>query len=199
MSKQGELWSHIISSASPDSLLYMALQHAAHTFSDMVKHPFKINNLRLQRRTINEITGPDKDPEAATIGIYLHLSKDLPGETIFILSQADAEYLTEWLLEADPGTTTILGDVERSALAEVGNQMLSSFLNALAEFTGISLTLSPPIVRVDMLATILEAAIMPLVTVTDELLIVETDFISVESNLIIQCWMLPDVSVLRAG
>jgi chemotaxis protein CheC len=136
------------------------------------------------------------DPEAETVGIYLLIGEDLPGEAILILPLDDAMYLADWLLEARPGTTTKLGSLECSALAEFGNLTLSSFLNAVAEFIGTPLRLSPPAVMVDMVATVFEAVAMSAAAVTDELLIIEADFVNVESDLSIQFWVLPNTAEL---
>ena len=71
----------------------------------------------------------------------------------------DAMYLADWLLQARPGTTSRLGPLEYSALAETGNVVLSSFLNALAQFSNSSLQPSPPTVMVDSPAALLEVAL----------------------------------------
>ena len=116
---------------------------------------------------------------------------------MLILSPDDAMYLADWLLELRPGTTTTLNDLERSALAEMGNLTLSSFLNAIANLTGTPLTPSPPAVRVDMLATLLQAAVTLLAEHADDLLILETDFINSQSDLLIQFWLLPDLTFIN--
>jgi len=191
-----ELWSKIIGNTAPEGVLHMAMRHTAHNLTEMVDRSFKINNLRIETMPISQLSMYTDDPESETVGIYLLLGDDLLGEAILILSLADAMYLADWLLEERPGTTTKLGELERSALAEAGNVVLSSFLNALAEFTGTPLRLSPPAVMVDMLATIFEAVVMSVAPTTDELLIIETDLMNVDSNVSIQFWVLPDAALL---
>jgi chemotaxis protein CheC len=165
----------------------------------MIGRPVKICRLRVKRVPIDQLTLDTANPEAETVGVYLLSGDDLPGQAILMLSLDDAMYMTDWLLEARPGTTNRLGDLEYSALAETGNLVLSAFLNAVAEFAGKPLRLSPPAVTVDMLATILETAVASVATVTDELLIIETDFINLESSLLIRFWMLPDPAILTAN
>ncbi len=198
MSKQNKLWSQIMGNTSKSSLLYLAMRHVSHTVSDMIGRPLEIKDLRLKIHSINEMMVYGDDPEAETVGIYLRISNDLPGEAMLILSLADAMYLADWLLELRPGSTTFLGDMERSALAEVGNLTLSSFLNAIADLTGTPLAPSPPAVRVDMLATLLQAAITLLAEPVDELLILETEIVNIQSELLIQFWLLPDPAVIKS-
>jgi chemotaxis protein CheC len=193
---QTELWLKIISNTSAEGPLYAAMRHVAHNLAEMVGRPIQINNLRIETLPISHLNARVDDPEAETVGIYLLIGEDLPGEAILILPLDDAMYLADWLLEIRPGTTTKLGPLECSALAEFGNLTLSSFLNAVAEFVGTPLRLSPPAVMVDMVATVFEAVVMSAAAVTDELLIVEADFVNVESDLSIRFWVLPNTAEL---
>jgi chemotaxis protein CheC len=185
------LWLKVINNTAPAGVLHTAMRHTARSLTDMVHHPFTLKNLRVRTLTVNQLGMQADDPETETVGVYLLLGDDLPGEAILILSLTDAMYLADWLMEERPGTTTQLGDLECSALAEAGNQVLSAFLNALSEFIGTPLRLSPPAVMVDMLATVFEAIAMSAGGNTDELLIIETELVNIESDLSLQFWVLP--------
>ena len=70
------------------------------------------------------------------------------------------------------------------------------FQNALAiQLKDAEVALPNPVITVDMLATVLEAVVMPMAEVADELIIIETDFVNVESDLLIRFWVLPDAPV----
>ena len=189
------LWLEVINNMSPEGVLHTAMRHTVHSLSEMVDHNFRLKNLRVQTLSINQLGMQAADPETETVGVYLLLGDDLPGEAILILSLSDAMYLADWLLEERPGTTTHLGELECSALAEAGNQILSSFLNALSEFTGTPLRLSPPAVMVDMLATVFEAIAMSVGATTDELLIIKTELVNIESDLSLQFWVMPSTTM----
>jgi chemotaxis protein CheC len=165
----------------------------------MVHHSFTLKTLQVKTVSVNQLGMQVDNPEAETVGVYLLLGDDLAGEAILILSLADAMYLTDWLLEERPGTTTQLGELECSALAEAGNQVLSAFLNALSEFTDTPLRLSPPAVMVDMLATVFEAVAMSAGASTDELLVIETELVNIESDLSLQFWVLPATTAQTVG
>jgi chemotaxis protein CheC len=193
--QQIELWLKIISNTSAEGPLYTIMRHVAYNLGNMVGRPFQIDNLRIKTLPLSRLSAYTDDPEAETVGIYLFISKDLLGKALLILTLDDAMYLADWLLEARPGATTKLGPLECSALAEFGNLTLSSFLNAVAEFTGTSLRLSPPAVMVHMLATVFKVLARSAAAMADELLIVETDFVNVDRDLSIQFWVLPDPAV----
>jgi chemotaxis protein CheC len=187
----------LISDTSHQSALYMAMRHAAYGMSDMLGRPIKVDHVRIEKTTIDQLVMYAHNLESETVGIYLLIGDDLPGQAVLTLSLDDAMYLTDWLLEARPGTTTKLGELERSALAELGNLTLSSFLNAVAQFSGSPLRPSPPGVIVDMLATILELIATSVGTVSDELLSIQADFVNIQSSVLIQFWVLPNPAFLQ--
>lgn len=191
-----ELWSEIISDISPEGILYTAMRHVAHILKDMLARPIKVNSVRAEMVSISELRNYVANSETDMIGVYLCIDDNLPGQTLLTLTLDDAMYLADWLLEARPGTTTKLGPLEYSALAETGNVVLSSFLNALTHFTRVPLHLSPPVVSVDELPSLLEAAAGLVTTTINEVLIIKTDFVNVESSLLIQFWVLPDPATL---
>jgi chemotaxis protein CheY-P-specific phosphatase CheC len=190
--KEAELWPTLLTNTSTSGILHSAMRHVAHNLSDMLGRPIKIDTISLETVPIDYLEACCNDPEAETVGIYLLMDGDLSGEAILILCPEDAMYLADWLLETRPGTTTRLADMERSALAELGNQALSSFLNAIADLTGAPLRLSPPAVVVDMLAVIFEAVAMSADTADDQLSIIKTTFTNTESSVGINFWVLPD-------
>jgi chemotaxis protein CheY-P-specific phosphatase CheC len=193
---ESDFWPTLIGHRSANGRLRLAIRHVAHTLSDMVNRPFKVNNLSLETTPLNQLITEADDPEAETVGVYLRTGDDLPGQAILILSLADAMYMTDWLLELRPGTTGKLSPLARSALAETGNLMISSFLNAAAESTSRPLRLSTPQVMVDMLATTLQVVATSVATVTDDLFIIKTEFVNLDSSLSIRLWLLPDPASL---
>ncbi len=196
VNQQETVWPKIIGNSSPEGMLRIAMQYAAYSLSDMAGRSLKVDSLRVETVPISQLTMWADDPEMETVGIYLLMGDSLPGQAVLTLSLADAMYLVDWLLEARPGTTTRLTPLACSALAEFGNQALASFLNALAEFTGNVLRLSPPAVMVDMLAAVLQTTIIPVAATTNELLIIETAFADTESSLLVRFWVLPDPAAL---
>lgn len=189
------LWDRLLRDKELEGLLRLAMLNVSYKLSDLVNRPIKLNSLRLETVSLNELIGDN--PEAETVGVYLRSSDNLPSQTILMLSLDDAMYMADWLLEARPGTTTKLGPLEYSALAETGNLALAAFLTTIAEYNQNPLRLSPPAVVVDMLATILELVTTWVTAVTDDLLIIKADFEVINDSLKIQFWVLPDPIALE--
>jgi chemotaxis protein CheC len=175
-------------------MLHTAMVGAAQNLTILVGRPISLSSLDVETVPLDDLMALSDDSKSETVGVYLLLTdEELSGEAIIILQPEEAMLLVDWLLEEPPGTTGHLDDLATSALAELGNQALSSFLNSLADTTGIILRLSPPAVVVDTMPAIFQSVAMAAATISDELLIVKTSFISNERSLKIQFWLIPDV------
>lgn len=97
------------------------------------------------------------DPEALAAGVYMPVQGDACGHVAFLFPYGCACGLADMLLGQPRGTTVELDEMELSALTEVGNVLVSSFLNAISEMTGLFLPASPPGIAVDMTGAILES------------------------------------------
>jgi len=186
------LWSRLGESQNLQTVLRLAMRHVASSLSELMNRSINFDDLQLEVILLDELTLPANDPEAETVGIYLRLGDDLPGQALFILSLDDALYLSDWLLETRPGDTIHLGPLESSALAEFGNVALGAFLNIMAQFTGQPLRPSPPAVIVDMLATTLEVVATSVGARVDETLVIKANFKDVHDSIRIGLWLLPD-------
>ncbi len=151
----------------------------------------------IKKISISQVVARAGAPEAEMVGIYLQMESGLRGRVVLILPLDLALNLVDMMTELPQGTSTNLGDLERSVLAETGNMTLSCFLNAVAELTGRSEMLqpSPPAVIVDMLGAILNLFITPAAAVSDDLLIVETIFMDIARTTRFRLWMLPDPAI----
>jgi len=133
-------------------------------------------------------------PEAEMAAVYLRADGDLAGQFMLITSTEDAQRVVDRLLELPPGTTTSLGRLERSALAEMGNLALAYFLNAAAEGYGMEPRPPPPAVIVDMAGAVLDLLLMGWDGVSDQVMLLQSKF-NLEPQF--TCLFLPARSVVE--
>ena len=90
-----------------------------------------------------------------------------------------------------------LEEIQRSALLEIGNIMISSYINAISDLSGITIELSVPDLSVNMLGGILSVPMVELAYQTNKLMTIEGNLIyggmKLESNL----FMVPEVEGLN--
>jgi chemotaxis protein CheC len=96
---------------------------------------------------ISEMLGGE---EAAVARIYVGIQGDIKGGCLFVMAYEEAFRLCDILLQREAGTTRALGEEENSALSETGNILCSSFINAVADGSGLTALSEVPDLCVDM-------------------------------------------------
>ena len=111
-------------------------------------------------------------PESLVGAIYIRVSGGLCGHMALLLPFTSVQSLLGYLLGATPQE---FSDMELSTLQEVGNIVVTSYLNALADMTNTVLYPSVPAVAVDMAAAVW-SSILAGAEVADYITIVQTGF-----------------------
>ncbi len=197
MDEQREVWKQLIMGPRSEEMLRMVMERVARSLTDMVGQIVTSGVPTLKKIPISQVVERAGAPEAKIVGIYLNIESGLRGRVILILPYSFALNLIDLVMDAPRGTTTRLGLEERSALAEVGNLMLSYFLNSVVELVGWSDALqpSPPSVVVDMLGAILNLCVTSAAAVSDDLVVIETIFKDIVRTVQFRFWVLPDPTI----
>lgn len=174
------------------AMMRVAVQNAARGLTAMVGRYIVPEDSKATMIRFDQVVAHFGDPETEAVGIYLLMQGALSGQIVLIMPLPSALNLADLLMGAPLGTTTALDELERSALAEVGNLAACYFLNAMASLTGKLLQPSPPAVMVDMLGAILNVIVTPVAAVSDDLLIIETVLRDAADSVVARFWVLPD-------
>ncbi|MBN1937635.1 MAG: chemotaxis protein CheC [Anaerolineae bacterium] len=192
MKRRSSLWDDIVADPHGETRLATIQEYVTYKLSSLAGRQFHHQVTPIQTIPLTEITTHAGDPEARMVGIYLQIHGDMEGQSILLLSPQNALTLASWMMDEMPRE---LGLIERSALGEAGNIVLSGFLNAMARVARIPQRIfpSPPAVMVDMLGAILSLLVVPVSTKNDELMIIETIFDTSDHAVQIRFWILPDL------
>ncbi len=78
------------------------------------------------------------------IGVYLELTDEFQGSILMLFTKKSALSLSDTLVGQEPGTSTELNEMAKSAITEVGNIVVSAYTNALGALLNSTVMLSPP-------------------------------------------------------
>ena len=94
-------------------------------------------------------------PEAITAGVLVKLGGEMNGIMLSVQQLDFVNLVLENMLSLSIQDYAQLGEIESSALVEVGNIMISTFINAMAAMSEMTIKLTVPAITVDMQGAIL--------------------------------------------
>jgi chemotaxis signal transduction protein/chemotaxis protein CheY-P-specific phosphatase CheC len=125
------------------SLVKQGTANAMVGLSQMIGREAELHELRLRHVAAEDLTA-SLSPDEQAVAIHLGVSGAATGDIVLIYEPDIACSFADLLMWQPVGTTSDLGEIERSALSEMGNVLSGFFLNALADATGLNLMPSPP-------------------------------------------------------
>jgi chemotaxis protein CheC len=179
------------------SIANEGINNAARGFSMMLGCNMDVTEPSVRLINLEEIPDMLGGPENEAVGIYLRAEGDIPTQIMMVIPYEKANQLVDLLMAQDEGTTTSLGRLERSALAEVGNLTGTFFMNSVAKALGVDLRPTPPAVMVDMVGAILDIIAATTGGVGNQVLIMETKFVIGERKVAADFWVIPDHNTLE--
>lgn len=110
------------------------------------------------------------EPHLPVVAAYVQVTGGVEGHAVLLLAESSAQAILQEMLGAwgadgsgplASGSTPLgeraVSDLEASALMELGNVVITSYLNALGELTGLTAIPSVPSVAADMLEAVLSS------------------------------------------
>ena len=118
--------------------------HAAIALSQIMGKKIMIAIPSIEVIEISKIASVVSDKECDVVLVRLLVYGDAKGAMVFLMEKEMAHILCDLGMGQPRGTTNLLGELETSALKEVGSILSASYLSALSEMTGLSMLVSTP-------------------------------------------------------
>lgn len=129
--------------------------NAATSLSSLIGKPVRIQQPEVRIMEYNEAIEWIGGPEPITAGVLVGMSGQLSGIMLSVQQLDFVNLVLESMMEKTIKDYMELGEMERSALTEVGNIMISTFINALSGLADIDIELTVPAFTVDMQGAIM--------------------------------------------
>lgn len=172
--------------------------HAATALSKLLQKEIRITipevNILGYEDTINKI-GYIEELVTATL---VRMSNEVNGLMLFIFKLDLANAVLEKLIGRRYEDFQELDELAYSALEEVGNIIICSYVNAFTQLVKVEIDLSVPSSTVNMLGGILTVPIAEYGYVTDKLMYINAEFIMDGEKLSDGLLMLPDIESLNS-
>lgn len=174
--------------------------HAATALSELIQKRVMVQVPELRLCLLEEISVLLGPPELPITGVLISFSGNLEGRSVMALPYEYSRLLVDRLLQRERGTTKEFGELESSALKEAGNILVSSYLNALADFLGVTVLPSPPDLAIDMAGAVLLATLLDYGKSQEPVFVIENELRFIEADEVLLGYLIlsPDPKSLQA-
>jgi len=171
--------------------------NAATALSEMLGQPIRITLPEVRIMGYNEAIEWIGGPESITAGVLVKISGQMNGLMLSVQSLDFVNLVLHSMLDEDIHDYNELKELEKSALIEIGNIMISTFINALTGLADISLDLTVPCLTVDMQGAILAVPMAEYGGQTDYLMTIGGNFICNGQEVPCRLLLSPDIRSLN--
>lgn len=171
--------------------------NAATALSQVLKKTTKMTLPAVYVLGYNEAIEMVGSPEEIVAAVLVKMSGEINGIMLFILKMDFINAVLDSVLSKDIDNYMELTELEKSALEEIGNIIISSYVSAMSGLTGVAIKLSIPSIAINMLGGILSVPMAEFGYETDKLMMINGKFIVDDKVLDSNLLMMPDIQSLN--
>lgn len=136
-------------------------------------------------------------PESVKVGILTKFDGDIEGLMMFLIEENFTKQIMENLLGETISFNEKLNDIELSAISEIGNILIASYINAIASMTGMKINISVPAIAIDMVGALLSVPALELSPASDDIIFVEGVLLDLDQSVSSNILLVPTIDSLN--
>lgn len=171
--------------------------NAATALSSLLEKGVRMTIPDVQILGYNEAIDFLGDPEEIVAAILVKMSGEIKGMMLFILRLDFINEVLSSVMQQKIEDYYQLNVMETSALEEIGNIIISSYINAISTLSDVTINLSVPDIAVNMLGGILSVPMTEFGYETDKLMMISGQFITGGKTLQSDLLLMPDIDSLN--
>jgi chemotaxis protein CheC len=137
------------------------------------------------------------DPEEIVAAVLVKMTGEINGLMLFILKLDFINEVLSSVMHKEIEDYYQLNVLETSALEEIGNIIISSYVNAMSTLSEVTINLSVPDIAVNMLGGILSVPMVEFGYQTDKMMMISGQFVIGGKVLHSDLLMMPDIESLN--
>jgi chemotaxis protein CheC len=130
--------------------------------------------------------------EKPMVGVYLRVFGGAPSKILYLFPEDNALFVANLLINDPEKCRNVLGEMEISALKEIGNILTGAYVYAFSNFTGIDMFSSVPALVFDMVGAILNTVLADFGEMGDYAVIIETKLTACDESVDGHFFLVPD-------
>ena len=171
--------------------------NAATALSQLLKREIRITLPEVRIMGYNEAIEWIGGPETVTAGILVKIGGQLNGIMLSVQKLEFVNLVLDSMLGHTVSSYEELGELERSALVEIGNILISTFINALSGLVDVRVDLTVPAFALDMQGAILAVPMAEFGGTSDYLMTIGGHFMCQGKDIPCRLLLSPDLNSLN--
>lgn len=171
--------------------------NAATALSGVISKKVRISVPKVSILDFNNALNILGGPENIVAGIMVRMSGDLNGIMLYLQEKDFINVALDSVLHETIQSYDQLTELSQSALVEIGNIMISTYMNALSSLASIEVSLSVPAMCINMAGSILSVPMVEFGYETDKIMMLDGSFSCDGQEVSSKLLMMPDFKSLN--
>lgn len=171
--------------------------NAATSLSQMLTKTIEMNVPEVKILNLEDAIDTMGGHENIVAGVLVSFFGDIDGVILFLLKKEFVHLILNSLMGTELNSFEEISEMEMSALSEIGNIMVSSYVNSIASLTEMAIDITVPSVCVDMTGAIIEAVASEFSEISDKVMFIKEKYFCEEETVYSNMLLLPSMSSLK--
>ncbi|WP_313341536.1 chemotaxis protein CheC [Sedimentibacter sp.] len=170
--------------------------NAATSLSAMLSKRIDMNVPEVSLLNYNDVIESIGGAENIIVGILVSFGGDIDGVILFLLKKEFVHLILNSLLGTDIHSFEEISEMEMSALSEIGNIMVSSYVNSISSLTNMKIDITVPSLNIDMSGALLDAVTAEFSEVADRVIFIKEKYYCQDETVYSHMLLLPSMTSL---
>ncbi|MDF2676543.1 MAG: CheC, inhibitor of methylation [Bacillota bacterium] len=171
--------------------------NAATSLSQMLSKTIEMNVPEVDILNLDDAIDTMGGHENIVVGVLVSFYGDIDGVILFLLKKEFVHLILNSLMGTELNSFEEISEMEMSALSEIGNIMVSSYVNSIASLTEMAIDITVPSVCIDMTGAIIDAVASEFSEVSDKVMFIKEKYFCGEETIYSNMLLLPSVTSLK--
>ncbi len=170
--------------------------NAATSLSAMLSKRIDMNVPEVSLLNYNDVIESIGGAENIIVGILVSFEGDIDGVILFLLKKEFVHLILNSLLGTELHSFEEISEMDMSALSEIGNIMVSSYVNSISSLTNMKIEITVPSLNIDMSGALLDAVTAEFSEAADKVIFIKEKYYCQDETVYSHMLLLPSMTSL---
>ncbi|HBD64647.1 MAG TPA: chemotaxis protein CheC [Clostridiales bacterium] len=171
--------------------------NAATSLSQMLSKRIDMNVPEVSLLNYDDIIDSIGGAENVVVGILVGFEGEIDGIILFLLKKEFVHLILNSLMGTELKSFEDISEMEMSALSEIGNIMVSSYVNSISSLTNMKIDITVPSLNIDMSGALLDAVTAEFSEAADKVIFIREKYFCQDETVYSHMLLLPNTTSLK--